>query len=174
MRIVSAQQLLGRPLGAVTEKRRVGWVAGVIVEPDLGQAIGLLVRLDLLGWRAQVLDWRDMSDVDDYGVVTASADNLLDSAELVRAKELLDKNFDLWHLPVVTTDGVKLGWVNDFELWWETGDLQSITVKNWRRRPPLLIKKSAIARITLQEVVVRRAAARQKQYHTAVSCAGAG
>jgi len=167
MRTISATELLGRPVGAVAERCRVGRVAEVIVDPNLGKAAGLLVRLDWLGWRDKVLDWRDLRDADKDGVVIASAGVLLEVAEVVRVKELLNHDFNLLRLPVVTTDGTKLGWVSDFELVWETGDIVSLSVKSWCRRPPLLIKKSAIVRITLHEVVVRRAAAHQKRWQVA-------
>ena len=147
-------QIIGKPIGALAEKAKVGTVKDIVVNPEDSRVLAALVQSGFLGWRRGVVDWRDMRAFDDHGVVVSGAQNVLALEEIVRVRDLIKRGFSLLGLRVITTTGVRLGLVRDFEINWEMGALVKIYVRGFWG-PKRIIGRSAIVRIELDCVVVK-------------------
>ena len=76
-----------------------------------------------------VLDTRDIREVGTDGAIIDSTDVLVTADQVMRIKEILDLNFDLIGLKVVTKQGKKLGKVVDYTIDSSTFSIYQIIVQ---------------------------------------------
>jgi len=153
--------LMGLPIGSIEDRAKVGVVGDIIINPDDGLLLGIIAKTGILNIQPRFVSWADIREVESGAVVINSKDDLCEIDEVIRVKEVIDKNFSLTGLPVVTTDGNSLGDVYDYEI-----DVEKKTLFKIFCRALLgqrhIISKSNIVRIELNKVVVRSAAVKSK------------
>ncbi len=107
------------------------------------------------------VSWSDIREVESGAVVINSKNDLCEIDEVIRVKEVIDKNFSLTGLPVITTDGNNIGNVYDYEIDMEKKSLTKIFCRALLGRRHI-ISKSNIVRIEFEKVVVRSAVVKSK------------
>lgn len=112
---ILASKFLNLPIAALEENRKVGNVSRILVYPDDASWLGVeLKHLPLTP--ARILSATDIRSVDKEVILIESAEVLTEPAEILRVKEIIEHNFDLFGLPVVCRDGESLGKIIDFQI----------------------------------------------------------
>ncbi|MFA6492805.1 MAG: PRC-barrel domain-containing protein [Patescibacteria group bacterium] len=111
---IEASKLIGMPIASLETQSKIGTVREIIVDPKNGQLLGLMVQIGGVFSPKKVLSIIDITDWDPNGLVTNSDENLVDAAEVVRIKNLLDEKIILLGMNAKTESGQKLGIVENF------------------------------------------------------------
>ncbi len=124
-------------------------------------------NLKLVGWYCRdnfskarlVLLTKDIRDIIDQGILVNDHDVLSEPSELIRMEELLKLNFQLLGKRVITSDGSKLGKVNDYAIDATSFLVQKIYVGQLLIRSlsdgNLSIDRNQIVEITPHKIVVQ-------------------
>lgn len=121
---IEATKLIGLPIGARDTQEKVGAIRQILVDPQNGQLLGFLIQIEGLFAPQKALSVIDVIDWDPNGLVTESIDNLVDPAEIVRLKKLIDQRTYFLGMRAKTESGISLGEVENFLINTET---QSVT-----------------------------------------------
>ncbi len=147
-------EIIGRPVGALEEKAKVGTARDIVVNPEDGRVLALVIRTGFLGQGYKVVDWQDVRAVEKSGVVVGTVEQMLAPEEMVRVDQLIKDGFQLVGLPVITTGGHKIGRVNNFCFDSDTGRLSQLYVRSILG-PNRIIGMSSVVRVESRKVVVR-------------------
>lgn len=153
--------IIGLPVGALEEKAKIGVVSDVVVNPDNGTILALIIKTGFLRQERKVVDWQDVRVVEKSGVVVGTVEQLIALEEMVRVEQLIKDGFHLVGLPVFTTSGQKIGRVNNFRFDSVTDSLNQLYVRGFWG-PNRIIGMSSIVRIELRKVVVRNNEAKNR------------
>ncbi|HLB32437.1 MAG TPA: PRC-barrel domain-containing protein [Patescibacteria group bacterium] len=147
-------EIIGRPVGALEEKAKVGVARDVIVNPEDGRVLALVVGTGIFRQGQKVVGWQDVRAVEESGVVIGSVEQMLAPREIVRVDQLMKDGFHLVGLPVVSTGGQKIGRVNNFCFDAVTGRLTQLYVRGYWG-PNRIINWATVMRIEPNRVVIR-------------------
>jgi uncharacterized protein YrrD len=112
--IIEAKKIIGLPVASQDMLSRIGTIKQVLVDPENGQVLGFLIKQGGIFGSQKALSAMDIVDWDPNGLVTSSFENLVDPSEIVRIKEILDKNIILLGMKARTESGKRLGYVENF------------------------------------------------------------
>ncbi len=110
---IEAKKLIGLPIAAMDTQSKIADIQKVLVDPTDGSILGFLATTGFLN-PPKVIAAVDISDWDPNGLVTPSAENLVDTADVLRIKEAIDQRTDLFGMKAKTKSGKSLGKVDDF------------------------------------------------------------
>jgi len=127
---IEAKKILGLPVAAVDTESRIGEVRQILIEPENGALLGFLVQTGGILSPKKVLSAVDIREWDPNGLVTESIDNLVPPVEIVRIKEVLDKNIILIGMPAKTESGKRLGSVEDLLIDTDTNSVAKYYLKD--------------------------------------------
>ncbi len=151
---ISFSDLVGLSVGALNQSKKAATVCGVVFDPDSGKAIALLVKINPLSLRPDVISWLDVREISKEAVIITDEDSILPINELVRAEELYNDGFDIIGLPVFTKRKKKLGKDVDYSVDTESGSLISISVHGlWGYKA--IFNRANIYKIQLDKIIVK-------------------
>ena len=127
---IEAKKIIGLPVAAIDVGSRIGEVAQILIEPENGTLLGFLVKSGGIFSAKKVLSAVDIRDWDPNGLVTESIDNLVPPSEIVRIKEVLDKNIILIGMAAKTESGKSLGSVEDLLIDTDTNSVAKYYLKD--------------------------------------------
>jgi len=163
-----ASELIDMPIGAIDEQSKVGTIEEIVISPEDGKLLGLIVGSGILGFNKSSIGWQDILDADKNGLVIQTSDNLLSVEDNIRISEVIQTGFSLDNLPVETKSGQKLGNINDYSLNMESGNLSKIHVHQLLPPQDRIISRSNIISINKDKVVVRDLPAKEEVRVSAV------
>lgn len=140
--------IAGLPVAAAEQRAKIGIVKDLVISPDDGAILGIIIGIGLMYLNPKIITWQDIRSLAKDGVVTSSSDDLLPMKEVIRIKNLLESHFNLIGLPVFTASDEKLGKVYDYTIETALGQLKSIIC------PGRIITKSKIIRIESKKIIV--------------------
>lgn len=117
--IIEALKLINLPVAAEDTLSKVGVVRQIVVDPENGAVLGFIISTGIFS-RPKSLSTIDIKYWDKEGLVTSSANNIVDLSEIVRIKNVLDKKINLLQMPAQTETGKSLGHVENFLIDTET------------------------------------------------------
>ena len=127
MRRVS--RLIGTAIVAADSGGKIGRVADVLLDPERGSIVALVVRNGLLR-DERVLPFAEIGALGEDAVVVRSAVGVLDASEW-RSKGLdTRRSKTLKGRPVITTDGNRIGEVQDIFVDEQTGALAHLEIQS--------------------------------------------
>lgn len=126
LNLILASSLVGLKVASINEGSSVTEVGSVLINPENGKFIGLLVS-KFFGLSSQIISSRDILSVDKEGVVIDSQKEIVDLDEIAGAKEL-QKN-SLLGCKVITINA-NIGKVTDASISFETMSVVNIYVRN--------------------------------------------
>jgi len=119
--LIQASTILNLPVAAIEEKAKIGTVKNLIINPENGELIGLIVRkTGFIFSTNKILSGHDILDIDKNGVVTRKEENLVDIKEVIRIKKIISSKICVLNQKAVTQSGKYLGRVNDLLIESET------------------------------------------------------
>ena len=127
---IEAKKIIGLPIAAVDVESKIGEITQLLIEPENGSLLGFLIKSDGFFSAQKVLSAVDIREWDPNGLVTESIENLVDPNEIVRIKEVLDKNIILIGMSAKTESGKRLGVVEDLLIDTDTNSVAKYYLKD--------------------------------------------
>lgn len=147
--------IINRPVLSLRTGTQVATALAPLINPNNLKIEGFWCRS---GRKQIILVDQDIRDVLPQGLVVNDEDVLTDPGELVRLKEIIDINFELLGKQVETSDGKKLGKINDYAI-----ETSSMFIKKLYVTQPIYknlnggnigIDRTQIIEITNKKVVI--------------------
>ena len=157
--LIYNSKLSNFPILSVQDSGRIATVVKSIVDPD---------DLKIIAFRAfgaigenggNILDVSSIREYSNLGIVIDSRDEFVSDTDIVRIKNVLELNFDLNGLKVVTKKGTKLGRIIDYTVTENDFLVQQVIVKRPAIKsfldPELTIPRAEIVEVTDDKIIVR-------------------
>lgn len=141
------------PVGSFDEGHLIGKVAKVVIGYKEQQVLGFIVKPSGLFAKSKLASIEDVVDIDQAGLVIHSAENLVEPDEVVRIAQILNENFDLIGLSVISREGKSLGKVYNALVDTQTGSISRIYVRQFIN--DYVFDHTQIDEITLKMVKLR-------------------
>lgn len=157
--LINGSQLINCPVLSLHVSGEIARVTEPIVDPDNLQIIAFRVEGKMIGEDEDILPIASVREFSRLGMVIDSVDELVGADDIIRIKEILDLNFSLLGLKVVTRKNAKLGKVSDYTV--EIGGwyIQQIVVQRPAMKalfdPELRIARTKIVEVDDYKVVVK-------------------
>ncbi|AKM82141.1 TPA: hypothetical protein DD449_03500 [Candidatus Berkelbacteria bacterium] len=110
---IEAKKIIGLPIAAMDAEAKVGEVRDLVFDPNNGNLLGLLVKMEGLLGPTLALSFIDILEWDPNGIVTESLENLVPASEIVRINEIIKNKIRLIGMSARTESGKRLGIVQD-------------------------------------------------------------
>ena len=115
--LLNASRLLKYPVLSLHIGGRIAEITELVVDPNNLEIIACRVDGALVGQEfGDILPVNSIREFSQLGIIIDSADDLVESGEILRIKKILDLNFSLLGLKIVTRSNTKVGKVVDFTL----------------------------------------------------------
>lgn len=151
MSLILATDLIKLPVAALDTNSRIGTLSTLLIDTDRGLVVGFTV---VIGWfgKPKFLSMSDIHSIDQQGIVIQTIAKLVDPIEVVQAKKILQKGFQILKQPVKTETNKRLGRVSDLLIDTQTGEITKFYIHGWLS--DRIIPKEKIIKITKQAVIV--------------------
>jgi uncharacterized protein YrrD len=173
-----ASEFRGKPVLLQKEKAVVGIVEDMIVNPDNGEFVGLLVREGFGKKNLKTLPEKDLVSITSGYFLISSYESLGELDEIVRLKTIIDLDIPITGTKTYTVSGKYLGKSRDYTL-----NMKSLRIDKIYVEPPILsggMRELAIAfpqiisiekdKITVEDAFIKiKAQVRGKLPKTAIS-----
>ena len=158
--LVYNSRLLGTKILSLQASRPIGEITYSIVDPDKLKIIGFYLNGPLVPRETNLLDARSIREYSHLGAVIDSDEELIEKDDVINIKKVLDLNFDLLNMKVITKKGHrKLGKVVDFTVSSDNFSVLQLIVKRPTVKslfdPVLTIPRSEIVEITDYEIIIK-------------------
>lgn len=159
--LINGSHLTGFPILSLHVGGEIARIAETIVDPNTLKIIAFRVDGPLVGHDdvGDILPVNSVREVSPLGIIVDSVDEFVDGEEVVRIKKVLDLNFALPGLKVVTKKREKLGKVSEFVVVAETWEIYQLIVQRPFMKafldPELTISRSRIIEVNDYEVIIK-------------------
>ena len=158
--LVTASKLIGTPILSMQASGTIGRVSECIIDPDTLKIIAFRAEggpIPRTG--ANLLATSSIREYSNFGMVIDSADEFIDSEDVVKISKILALNFNLIGLKVESKKGSKLGKVMDYTVTSDDFVVQQLIVHRPALKsfidPELTIHRKEIVEITDYKVIVK-------------------
>lgn len=158
--LVTASKLIGTPILSMQASGAIGRVSECIIDPDTLKIIAFRAEggpIPRTG--ANLLATSSIREYSNFGMVIDSADEFIDSEDVVKISKILALNFNLIGLKVESKKGSKLGKVMDYTVTSDDFVVQQLIVHRPALKsfidPELTIHRKEIVEITDYKVIVK-------------------
>lgn len=158
--LVTANKLIGTPILSMQASGAIGRVSECIIDPDTLKIIAFRAEggpIPRTG--ANLLATSSIREYSNFGMVIDSADEFIDSEDVVKISKILALNFNLIGLKVESKKGSKLGKVMDYTVTSDDFVVQQLIVHRPTLKsfidPELTIHRKEIVEITDYKVIVK-------------------
>jgi len=158
--LISGTKLVGCPILSLHVSGEIARVAEPIVDPNSLKIIGFKVEGKMI--RDEIGDVLPATSVREFsrmGMIIDSIDELVQADDVMRISKVLQLNFTLPGLKVVTRKGEKLGKVADYVVDMSTWYVHQIIVQRPFVKaffdPELTIARNKIVEVTDYEVIIK-------------------
>ena len=158
--LVTASKLIGTPILSMQAGGAIGRVSECIIDPDTLKIIAFRAEggpIPRTG--ANLLATSSIREYSNFGMVIDSADEFIDSEDVVKISKILALNFNLIGLKVESKKGSKLGKVMDYTVTSDDFVVQQLIVHRPALKsfidPELTIHRKEIVEITDYKVIVK-------------------
>jgi len=127
--LIEATKLIGLPIAAEDTMSKVGAVSGIVVDPENGQLLGLIISNGIF-LPKKALSAFDIKFWDPAGIITLYENNLVAPTEIVRIQNVLERKIELLGMLARTESGKSLGHVEDFVIETETQSVVKYYLKD--------------------------------------------
>lgn len=149
------------------EKAVLGFLKDIILNPETGDAIGLLFYVAGAKGRKMVANSTDIAGVGANFIMIESADSASPPDEIIRIKEVLDKDIKIVGSYVADEDGRHLGKVRDWSVNLKTMRLERLYVTSSGLvkifAQDLIIPANDIVKIEKDKITVRSGSVKHKK-----------
>ena len=158
--LITTSKLIGTPILSMQAGGAIGRVSECIIDPDTLKIIAFRAEggpIPRTG--ANLLTTSSIREYSNFGMVIDSADEFIDSEDVVKISKILALNFNLIGLKVESKKGSKLGKVMDYTVTSDDFVVQQLIVHRPALKsfidPELTIHRKEIVEITDYKVIVK-------------------
>ena len=158
--LITTSKLIGTPILSMQAGGSIGRVSECIIDPDTLKIIAFRAEggpIPRTG--ANLLTTSSIREYSNFGMVIDSADEFIDSEDVVKISKILALNFNLIGLKVESKKGSKLGKVMDYTVTSDDFVVQQLIVHRPALKsfidPELTIHRKEIVEITDYKVIVK-------------------
>ena len=158
--LITTSKLIGTPILSMQVGGSIGRVSECIIDPDTLKIIAFRAEggpIPRTG--ANLLTTSSIREYSNFGMVIDSADEFIDSEDVVKISKILALNFNLIGLKVESKKGSKLGKVMDYTVTSDDFVVQQLIVHRPALKsfidPELTIHRKEIVEITDYKVIVK-------------------
>ena len=158
--LITTSKLIGTPILSMQVGGAIGRVSECIIDPDTLKIIAFRAEggpIPRTG--ANLLTTSSIREYSNFGMVIDSADEFIDSEDVVKISKILALNFNLIGLKVESKKGSKLGKVMDYTVTSDDFVVQQLIVHRPALKsfidPELTIHRKEIVEITDYKVIVK-------------------
>jgi len=158
--LISGTKLVGCPVLSLHVSGEIARVTEPIVDPNSLKIIGFKVGGKMI--RDEVGDVLPVTSVREFsrmGMIVDSIDELVQAEDIMKISKILQLNFALPGLKVVTRKGTKLGKVTDYVVDMSTWYIHQVIVQRPFMKaffdPELTIARNKIVEVTDYEVIIK-------------------
>ncbi len=159
--LIDATKLLSAPVLSLHMGGMIAKTTEIIVDPDSLKVVAFKVSGPETG-NGEIGEYLQVKDVREYspiGMVIDSSDDFVDMGDVVKLKKVLELNFSLDGMRVVTKKGTRLGKVANYTINTDGFLVQQLIVQRPFLKsfvdPELTIGRSEIVKISDTEIVVK-------------------
>lgn len=160
--LINASRLLGYPILSLHVGGPVAWVYSEVVDPEKLKIVAFYVEGPAIKNDPEVGDIMEASDVREFsnmGMIVDSVDDFVEEGQVKKLDKILELNFSLFGLKVVTKKGTKLGKIVDFVVDTDNYMVHQLVVKRPVVKafldPELIIPRKEILEIDDYKIVVK-------------------
>lgn len=157
--LVSNSHLIGTPVLSMQSAGPIGTVSAPIVDPDNLKIIAFYLTGPFIKGNTNIIDVKSIREYSKYGMVIDSIEELIEKDDVVKIGKIIDLNFGLIDLKVITKKGSKLGKISDFTVTDNDFMIQQLIVKRPLVKafidPELTIPRKEIVEVTDYQIVVK-------------------
>lgn len=147
------------PILSVQDSGRIATITHSIVDPDNLKIIAFRIYGAVGEDGGNILDVNSIREYSNLGIVIDSRDEFVGDTDIVKIAKVLELNFDLLGLKVVTKKGTKLGHIIDYTVTNDNFNIQQIIVKRPTLKsfldPELTIPRVEIVEVTDDKIIVK-------------------
>lgn len=158
--LINGSRLNGCPILSLHVGGAIAHVSDVIINPDNLKIIGFRVYGSLV--RGEVGDILPVDSVREFsraGMIIDSIDELVNGEEVIRIRDVLNLNFSLPGLKVVSENKTKLGKVTDYIVNSDSWGVYQLIVQRPIMKslldPELIIPRSEIVEVNDYQIIVK-------------------
>lgn len=153
--LINAQKLINLPIIEAISAHKLGLVENLVVDPTNGEILAFLLKKNFWETKNRVVMLCDIKEMYLDGLVTNTRENIIDSDEVVKVKNVLDKNIFLLNSKVMTQNGKVLGFLEDFIFDTTFSALVTLVVKKRFSAEKRIISAERILNILPGKIVIR-------------------
>lgn len=159
--LIDATKLLDAPILSIHLGGMVAKTREIVIDPDSLKVVAFKVYGPEIG-NGEIGEYLQVKDVREYsplGMIIDSSDEFIDANDVVKLKNVLELNFSLDGIKVVTKKGTRLGKVSGYTVNTDNFMVQQLIVRRPILKsfvdPELTIGRSEIVKISDTEIVVK-------------------
>lgn len=157
--LINGSQLINCPILSLHVGGEIARVVEVIVDPDNLRVIAFRVEGKMVSDEEDILPIASVREFSRLGMVIDSVDELVGADDIIRIKEILQLNFALPGLKVVTRKNSKLGKVSDYTVEISGWYIQQIIVQRPVMKalfdPELRIARTQVVEVDDYKIIVK-------------------
>lgn len=158
--LINSTELLNKPILSLHMSGMIARTTEIIIDPDSLKIVAFKVSGPETGREVgEYLQEKDVREYSALGMVVDSADEFVNPDDVIRLQKVLELNFSLDGMKVVTKKGTHLGKVSGYTINTDNFMVQQLIVQRPFLKsfvdPELTIGRSEVVKITDTEIVVK-------------------
>jgi len=151
--LILLSKISNAPIIDLENQKKVASLSDVVIDPNSGKILGLIVKVGQLLPKDQLVSTDDIVQMLPTSILINDYDAITNISEVIRVQELYKKRFALIKKPVRTKGGQYIGRVNDLLFTDNTFSLAKIYVRHLLS--DRIIPYSAIIKIEDKAIIVK-------------------
>lgn len=148
---IHAKQILNKPVFSKEEEEYIGKVLEIIVSPENYQLLGFLVSQSFS--KPKIVSEIDVLELTPEGLLINSANSLLEIDEVLKIKEIFDRQLKIIGAKAETESQRQLGKVFDFVIETNINALVKFYIKGGLLSPVLILPPEKVVKIEKGKII---------------------
>ena len=143
--LIYNSRLKDTPVLSIQDGGRVADIVSPVVDPNKLKIVAFTITGPIIDLSNNILDGSSIREYSQLGIIVDNTEEFVSADDVVRIKKILELNFNLIGLKVITKKGSKLGHVIDF-----TFDADSLIIQQ------IIVKRPALKSFIDSELTIHR------------------
>jgi len=153
--LIHAKKIIGLPILEGISGTKVSVVKNIIVDPENGKVLALLVSKIFPWQKNKVVSFKDIAEIFADGVLIKNHDSIVEAKEVFKINDVLKKRIFLIGSLALTQHGQKIGILEDFLFDTLFQNILTLTVKKKFSAEKRIIGAERILSILPKKLVIR-------------------
>ena len=158
--LISGTKLINMPVMSLQTGSAIGWVKKVYMNADNLKIAVLELHGPLIGKSPEkYLDTKSIREYSEYGFIVDSAEELFDVADVEKLRRIVDLDYNIIGLKVISLKKSRLGRIEDYTVTSDDLVLQQLVVRRpiWKSLmdSELLIPRKEIVEVNNKSIIVK-------------------